>query len=190
MNKGYYKVDQIAVIFDKSVRRVQQLTQDGVIKTASVIENGKKVKRYNGLETIHRYLRYIEDKAYGREKEQPDKNKESLKLDGEARIKQAKAEMEELRLKELKGNLHAAEDVKAVMTDMILNIRSMMIAMPGKLAVDLANIDNAAEVAERLKREIYYVLNRAAEYEYDPEEFAERVRNREGWDALNEESED
>lgn len=174
----------IADLFSVSVRRVEQLNEAGTIKG-----EGRPMK-FDLLPTVKRYIKYQSDIISGKQKKEVDESAESLKLNGEARIKQAKAEMEELRLKELKGNLHAAEDVKAVMTDMILNIRSMMIAMPGKLAVDLANIDNAAEVAERLKKEIYYVLDRAAEYEYDPEEFAERVRNREGWDALNEEGED
>ena len=64
------------------------------------------------------------------------------------------------------------------MTDHVLFLRSMLMAMPGKLAVDLAGDHTAAEQAERVKKEVYYILNQAADYRYDPAEYAKRVRER------------
>ena len=57
----------------------------------------------------------------------------------------------------------------------------MLMAMPGKLAVDLAGTHTAPEQADRVKREVYYLLERLAEYRYDPEEYRARVRERQGW---------
>lgn len=183
-NKNLVDSQTVAKIFGVTVRRIEQL------KSESIIKGEGRPTKYDLLPTIQNYIKYLSDKANGREKKESVQVSENLKLDGEARIKQAKAEMEELRLKELKGNLHAAEDVEAIMNDMILNIRSMLLAMPGKLAIDLAKTETAAEASEKIRKEIYYILNCASEYRYDPDVYAERVREREGWDTLNEESED
>ena len=105
---------------------------------------------------------------------------EEAKLRAEARIKKARAEMAELHADELAGKLHRAEDVEAITTDHVLYMRSMLLAMPGKLAVDLAAIQTATEAAECVKREVYYVLKNLANYRYDPDEYAKRVRERNG----------
>lgn len=165
----------IAKLFGVSTRRIEQLKTEGVIKG-----QGKPTK-YDLLPTIQAYIKYLSDKANGREKKEKDAESESAKLKAEARIKEAKAEVAELELKELRGELHRAKDVEAIVTDSALLMRSMLLALPGQLAVDLASIDDAAEVADRIKKEVYSVLNRLSEYEYDAEAYAERVREREGW---------
>ena len=60
------------------------------------------------------------------------------------------------------------------------------VELPGKLAVDLSGEHTAAEQAERVKKEVYYILNCLADYQYDPEEYAKRVRERKGWENLRE----
>lgn len=63
----------------------------------------------------------------------------------------------------------------------------MLMAMPGKLAVDLAGTHTAAEQADRVKQEIYYILENLAGYRYDPEEYKKRVMERQGWDNRSDE---
>lgn len=165
----------IAQIFGVSTRRVEQLKTEGIIKG-----QGKPTK-YDLLPTIQAYIRYLSDKANGREKKEADSQLETEKLTAEKRIKMAKAEMAELELKELKGELHRASDVEAITTDHTMFVRSMLMAMPGKLAVDLATIQTAPEAAERVKQEVYAILQRLSDYRYDPEEYKRRVRERQGW---------
>ena len=98
--------------------------------------------------------------------------------------------MAELELKELKGELHRASDVEAITTDHVLYMRSMLTAMPGKLAVDMANIQTAPEAAERIKQEVYYILNNLSSYRYDPDEYKRRVRERQGWNERHGEESD
>ena len=98
------------------------------------------------------------------------------------RIKAAKAEVAEMELAELQGKLHRADDVEAITTDHVLFLRSMLMAMPGKLAVDLAGDHTAAEQAEVVKREVYHILDQLAGYRYDPDEYKKRVKERQGWD--------
>lgn len=165
----------IAKIFGVSTRRVEQLKTEGVIRG-----QGKPTK-YDLLPTIQAYIRYLSDKANGREKKETDAQLETEKLTAEKRIKMAKAEMAELELKELKGELHRADDVEAITTDHVMFVRSMLMALPGKLAVDLAAIQSAPEAADRIKREVYGILEQLADYRYDPDEYKKRVRERQGW---------
>lgn len=169
----------IAKIFGVSTRRVEQLKTEGVIRG-----QGKPTK-YDLLPTIQAYIKYLSDKANGREKKETDSQLETEKLTAEMRIKMAKAEMAELELKEMRGELHRASDVEAITTDHVLYMRSMLMAMPGKLAVDVAALSSAAECAERIKREVYTVLNSLADYRYDPDEYKRRVRERQGWNERN-----
>ena len=175
MAENLQSTQVISKIFGVSTRRVEQLKTEGIIKG-----QGKPTK-YDLLPTIQAYIKYLSDKANGREKKQTDAQLETERLTADARIKKAKAEMTELELKELKGELHRASDVEAITTDHVLFLRSMLMALPGKLAVDLAEISTAPEAAERIKQEVYGVLTRLAEYKYDPDEYKRRVRERQGW---------
>ena len=69
------------------------------------------------------------------------------------------------------------------MTDHILLLRSMILALPGRLAVDVCGATTPAEAADIIKTECYAMLNQLADYEYNPDEYQRRVRERKGWDA-------
>lgn len=170
---------EIAKIFGVSTRRIEQLKTEGIINGV-----GKPTK-YELLPTVKAYIKHLSDKANGREKKEKDSDNESAKIEAEARYKKAKAEMAELQLKELKGELHRATDVEEIMTDHVLMIRGMLIALPNKLAVDLANIYDAAVCAEKIKSEVYFILNELSQYEYEPEEFKKRLRERIKWQNGN-----
>ena len=175
MAENLQSTQVIAKIFGVSTRRVEQLKTEGVIKG-----HGKPTK-YDLLPTIQAYIRYLSDKANGREKKETTAELEEAKLRAEVDIKEAKAKAAQMELKELQGKMHRAEDVEAIMTDHDLFLRSMLMAMPGKLAVDLSGTHTAPEQAERVKKEIYYILNQLADYRYDPEKYKARVRERQGW---------
>lgn len=160
--------------FDGS-RRIDQLRIDGVISG-----EGKPI-RYVLRDVVKEYVAYLSDKAHGRERKENVLTLEEQKLAAEVAIKEAKAEQAKMQLKELQGSLHRAEDVEAVFTDHGMYMRSMLLAMPGKLAVDLAGEHTAAEQAEVVKREVYWILNNLADYRYDPDEYKKRVMEREGW---------
>jgi len=167
----------IAKIFGVTTRRIEQLKSEGIIQGS-----GRPTK-YDLLPTIQAYIKYLSDKAYGREQKETAKELEESRLHAEARFKTAKAERAEMELEELRGTLHSAEDVEAVMTDHILLLRSMILALPGRLAVDVCNAATPAEAADVIKNECYAMLNQLSEYEYNPDEYQRRVRERNGWDA-------
>ena len=69
----YVKPEILKQFFGVSVRRIQQLTQEGVLKTTEVPGQGR---RYNLVGSIQAYIQYLSDKAYGR---QSPRRKRSLK---------------------------------------------------------------------------------------------------------------
>lgn len=183
--KEYRTSAQVAKVFRMTAKNVQRLTADGILETVET----PKGRRYDWDKTVEMYVAHLSEKAHGREKKQSKAELEEEKLRAEVRIKKGKAEEVELELKELQGKMHRAEDVEAIMTDSVLYLRSMLMAMPGKLAVDLAGEHTAPEQADRVKREVYYILNNMADYRYDPEEYKKRVAERKGWERVEDDGE-
>ena len=189
--KNLVKVEMIAKVFQVTVRRIQQLTQDGIIQTQEVVEDGRKVRRYDLMPTIMQYIKYLSDKANGREQKAGISNKEEAKLQAEVDLKTAKAKIAQLELDELEGRMHSAEDVEAMTTDLVLAIRSALLSLPGQLSVDVAEAQSAVEVSEIIKRTVSDILDELSRYEYDPAEYKRRVRERQGWlEKIEEEDEE
>ena len=96
----------------------------------------------------------------------------------------------ELTPRRIQQPMHRSEDVEAVMTDLVYSIRSMLVALPGRLAVDVSSAATAAEASDIIRAEVYKILEELAGYKYDPEVYARRVRDREGWSELSDDADD
>lgn len=179
--------DIIAKLFDLDVRRVQQLAKEGILPAAS-----QRPYKFDLLPTVKAYIRYLRDRANGIEAKTADTVKaEADKLRAEADLKQSKAKIAELQLKELEGKMHRSEDVEALTNDLVYTARSMIMALPGRLAMDVVQAGSANEASALIRTECYKILDELAGYQYDPEAYRRRVRDREGWsDALADEEAD
>lgn len=177
---GFCKAEDLANLFALTGQWINQLTRDGVLKKRDTPAG----KRYNVVESTRAYVQYLRDKAAGRSDKIPEA-KELEKFDAEVRIKQAKAQIAELESQELQGIMHRSEDVAALTEDLIYTVRDALMALPGRLAVDVAKAGTAAEAAEIIKREVYAVMKELSSYKYDPEKYEERVRARMDWSADN-----
>lgn len=177
----------IGKLFDLSERRVQQLAKDGVLPAASL-----RPYKFDLLPTVKAYIKYLSNKANGKEEKSADTAKaESDKLRAEADLKQSKAKIAEMQLKELEGKMHRSEDVEAMTNDLVYTVRSMIMALPGRLAMDVSQAASAAEASALIRSECHKILNELAGYKYDPEAYKRRVRDREGWsEALADEADD
>ena len=179
--------DIIAKLFDLDVRRVQQLAKEGILPAAS-----QRPYKFDLLPTVKAYIRYLRDRANGKEAKTADTVKaEADKLRAEADLKQSKAKIAELQLKEQEGKMHRSEDVEALTNDLVYTARSMIMALPGRLAMDVVQAGSANEASALIRTECYKILDELAGYQYDPEAYRRRVRDREGWsDALADEEAD
>ena len=92
---SFYRTEIIAQLFGVTVRRVQQLTQEGIISTTKILEDGKSVRRYDLVPTIQAYVKYLSDKAYGKQH----------RTDKEIELREQKMQAD-IALKESQGELH------------------------------------------------------------------------------------
>lgn len=177
----------IGKLFGVSDRRVQQLAKEGVIPAAQT-----RPYKFDLLPTVQAYIKYLSDKANGKESKNADTvQAEADKLRAEADLKQSKAKIAEMQLKELEGKMHRSEDVEAMTNDLVYTVRSMIMALPGRLAMDVAQAASAAEASALIRSECNKILNELAGYHYDPEVYQRRVRDREGWgEALADEADE
>ena len=176
---GYCKTEDLANLFALSPQWINDLTRNGVLKKRDTPAG----KRYNVVESTRSYVQYLREKAAGRDSKGIPESKELEKFEAEVRIKQAKAQIAELEAQELQGIMHRSEDVAALTEDLLYTIRDSLMALPGRLAVDAAGAKTAAEAAEIVKREVYLAMQDLSSYTYDPEKYAERVRDRMDWQA-------
>jgi len=179
-----------ALLGFENVRRIQQLTQDGVIDTIEINNNGRKVRRYDLWPTAKKYISYLQDKAAGRDIKKAAASKNEEKLQAEIDYKRAKARIAELELDEIEGRMHRAEDVESMTTDLCLAIRSALLALPGRLATDMAEINDPSLIATRIKEEVVDILEELSNYRYDEKKYKERVQERRGTETQNEEDDE
>ena len=165
---------ELSQVLGITARRVQQMTQDGTITT---------VKRgtFNLCDAVQRYIKFLSKEAV---------NPEDVKLDrakraAEATLKASKAQIAKMEAEELKGTMHRSEDVEAMTEDLIYSIRGALVSLPGRLAVDVAAVDTAAEASEIIRKEVYKTMRELSRYKYDPRKYAEKVRERMAWEDID-----
>lgn len=187
MNDQLLKPSDIAKLFNfDGVRRIDQLVQDGVLTPELVVERGKEVRRYPLVQTVQQYVDYLQEKA----NRKADGVDDPLTLEqmalADLRWKSARAGKAELELAELKGQMHRAEDVETVVSDMIARIRSSILALPGRLAVDTAEAKTPMETSAIIKAAVDDLLNETAEYRYNAADYKRLVSEREKWLSVKE----
>ncbi len=159
---------ELAVVLGVTGRRVRQLVEDGVLHQS-------RKGRYFLCESVRLFFA---------ERNQIDA--EDMKLDrarraADMQLKSSKALIAQMTADELKGKMHRAEDVAAMTEDLIYEIRGALIALPGRLAVDVAAATTPAEASEIIRKEVHKVMRELANYQYDPKKYEERVRARMDW---------
>ena len=179
---GYCKTEDLANLFGLTGQWINQLTRDGVIKRRDTPAG----KRYNVVESVRAYTQYLRDKAASRADKGIPEDKELEKFEAEVKIKQAKAKIAELEADEVQGIMHRSEDVAAMTEDLIYTIRGSLMALPGRLAVDVVSAQTAAEAADIIRAEVFKVMQELSQYRYDPQKYEERVRDRMKWESDSE----
>jgi len=167
----------------RTVRWFQMLAHDGVISSQKV----KGAYRFQPARALKQTILYLIEQVDSFKQPANDLELEKRKMKAEVTLKESKASMAKLELHELQGKMHRSEDVAAMTEDLIYSVRGMLIALPGRLAVDAAAMSEAAEVSELIRGEVYHIMENIAGYAYDPKKYEERVRERINWDKVKRE---
>ncbi|MEG1087675.1 MAG: hypothetical protein RSD79_06375, partial [Cetobacterium sp.] len=111
-------------------------------------------------ESILNYIEYIKTNL--------DKNADGRVQ--ELNKKTYEAELKQLKLKELKKELHRTDVVKDIIQRMIQNFKGKCLILPSKVAPTLSLVEDREKIEEILREEIYSVLKELSEW--DPEKGA------------------
>lgn len=168
----FIKTADVCAMTGKSNQWIGQLTSQGTIFKKQTSHGAM----YELSETILSYCSMIESR--NEDKDDDAEKAENQKRKSEAKLKTAKATIAELDAKERLGKMHRSEDVAAMTEDLIYAIRSALLALPGRLAVDVIEAKDSAEVSEIIRNEIYKVMEELSNYKYDSAKYQERVRER------------
>ncbi len=128
----YYDSKVMAQLFGVSVRRIQQLTQDGVIETVPLKVEGRTVRRYELVPTIQAYTKYLADKAYGREQINTEAELKEQKLKAEIALKESQGELHRLRTAIAAGEYISIEEARADYTKFFAVLKRFCAGLPAR----------------------------------------------------------
>jgi len=176
---GYCTTAVLANLFNVSAQWIGELTKSGIIRKHETVVG----QRYNVVEATRAYVTYLREKITAKESEKDLSPQEEEKLAAEIRIKKAKADYAEMELAELQGKMHRSDDVAKMTEQLVFSARSLIIALPGRLAVDVAAVETAAEASVIIRRECNAVLDELSNFKYDPAAYQKLVMERQRWDG-------
>ena len=162
---------ELACVLGITGRNIRQLVEDGQLE--------KVDGRFILSDSVQRYVAFKSK----RDKDDEEKRLEKTRLTADVTMKASKAQIAKMEADELRGKMHRSEDVAAMTEDLIYTIRGSLMALPGRLAVDVAATATPAEAAEIIRKEVHALMRELANYQYDPEKYEERVRERRKWEA-------
>lgn len=168
---------KLASWLDITDNRIRQLEDEGYF--TSKTEGGKK--KFELKTSIRIYIEYLKRHNDSDRRFNQMMSDEQRRQKAEADLKEAKAAIEQMKKNELEATMHRADDVESITTDLVTAVRAELLALPGTLAVNVANAQSAAEAAGFIKAAVNDILNSLIDYKYDPAKYKKLVREREKW---------
>lgn len=144
-----YNRKAVAAFLGLTERRIQQLTDDGILSEV-------KPGLYNLQRATQDYIRSIKDG-----------NDSGGQLDfktEKARLMQSKRRLAELELRQRESELHESAVIEQVLSNMLINFRSRLRAIPAKLAPILAEKTDKTAIFSLLKEATDEALTELSDY--------------------------
>jgi phage terminase Nu1 subunit (DNA packaging protein) len=153
--KATYPVNVIAKLLDLTIRRVYQLTNEGVIPRA---EKG----RYELVPAVQGYIRYLRDRAIGADA-LPDESARASR----ARLIKAQAEAQEMENAKVRGELLPREQVRLALSMVFGVVRNRILAIDKKLPMRVVGCNSLKEI-QGISTEMHHeALSELANFELD-----------------------
>lgn len=151
---NFYRTEVIAQLFGVSVRRIQQLTQEGIISTTEVIEDGRKQRRYDLVPTIQKYVKYLSDKAYGKQyRTEKEMELREQKMQADIALKESQGELHRLKTSIAAGDYISIEEVRLDYAKFFVVFKKFAMSLPARVSGMLSGQLEPLE-ARRIEKEI------------------------------------
>lgn len=139
----------IAKLIGKTARRVQQLTQDGILETE--VPPGGGARKYRTCETIQRYIAHVEQKAQevgegGRLTELNLK-----KLEAEVALKESQGSLHRLKTAIAEGKYLPAEQATEELAEFMAAFQKFAMTIPARMAGAMSGYADAITIRNAQK---------------------------------------
>lgn len=152
---GFQRVEIIAQLFGVTVRRIQQLTQEGVLQTTETVEG----RRYDLVPTIQAYVKYLSDKAYGKNRSEKELELKEQKMQAEIALKQSQGELHRMKTEIAQGKYIAVEEVILDYEKFFVTFKNFAMTLPARLSDKVGQYVTPLE-ARHLEKELQTEVKR------------------------------
>lgn len=135
----------IAQLLGKTVRRVQQLTQEGVLETE--VPPGGGARKYRTCATVQRYIAHVEARAQETGENSRTAELNLKKLEAEVELKESQGQLHRLKTAIAEGKYISADQATEDMTEFMAVFKKFVKNLPTRTAGILAG--SADQVAVR-----------------------------------------
>lgn len=136
-------------------RRVRMLREEGLFQSE------EKIRGYRLENCVQEYIEYKVNAELGRS---ASISKEKVQAEHE----EVKKQISLLKLRKLRRELHEAADVEYYLTDMLLRFKNRLLALPSKMAMEVAGVNDINQIMQTIQKNLYDALEELSEY--DPDE--------------------
>ena len=132
----------IGKLLGKSVRRIQQLTQDGVLETE--IPPGGGARKYRTCETIQRYIAHIEQKAQETGEKSRTAELALKKLEAEVKLKESQGQLASIKADIAEGRYIETAAATEQLAEFMDTFKNFAMNIPSRVAGTVASYTDAA----------------------------------------------
>ena len=132
----------VAQLLGKSVRRIQQLTQEGVLETA--LPPGGKVRKYRTCETVQRYVAYKEEKAQETGERSRTADLNLKKLEAEVKLKESQGQLAAIKADIAEGRYIETAAAAQELAQFMDTFKAFALNIPGRVAGTVSAYTDAA----------------------------------------------
>lgn len=158
-SSNYYRVKIIAQLFGVSVRRIQQLTQEGILPTTETPDG----RRYDLVQTVQRYTKYLSDKAYGKAHRTDEEVRlREQKMRADIALKESQGELHRLRTDIASGKYIDIEEVKLDYARFFVTFKKFAMSLPSRVAGMISGCVEPLE-SRRIEKDLQGEVNRLLE---------------------------
>ena len=123
-------------------RRVRMLREEGLFQSE------EKIRGYRLENCVQEYIEYKVNAELGRS---ALISKEKVQAEHE----EVKKQISLLKLRKLRRELHEAADVEYYLTDMLLRFKNRLLALPSKMAMEVAGVNDINQIMQTIQKNLY-----------------------------------
>ena len=134
----------ISKLLGKTVRRIQQLTQEGILETE--VTPGGGTRKYRTCETVQRYIVHVEQKAQETGENSRAAELTLKKLEAEVELKESQGQLHRLKTAIAEGRYLAADQATEELKEFMVSFKKFALNLPPRMAGTMSGYADAVAI--------------------------------------------